>query len=148
MSAERGWRRRELGEVALRTLVIGRSPFADVVMADPSVATHHAELVITDDGRLYLTDCGGESGTWRLDAPGGEQHWRPVRQAFVAEDEPLKLGEHRCTARELIRTAREGGPSEGQSSALQQERLERARPRLRGRVERDATTGEIVRRRP
>ena len=44
--------------------------------------------------------------------------------------------------------AREGGPREGQSSALQQERLERERPRLRGRVERDAATGEIVRRRP
>jgi len=132
----------------MRTLVVGRSPFADVVMADPSIATHHAEIVITDDGRLYLTDCASETGTWRLDVPGGEQHWRPVRQVFVADDEPLKLGEHRCTARQLVRAAREGGPREGQSSALQQERLERDRPRLRGRVERDATTGEIVRRRP
>jgi hypothetical protein len=137
----------------LRTLVVGRSPFADVVMADPSIATHHAEIVVTDDGRLYLTDCASENGTWRLDrgsgdAPGGEQHWRPVRQAFVAEDEPLKLGEHRCTAGQLVRAAREGGPREGQSVALQQERLERDRPRLRGRVERDAATGEIVRRRP
>jgi hypothetical protein len=118
-------------------------------MADPSIATHHAEIVITDDGRLYLTDGASETGTWRLDhAPGGEQHWRPVRQAFVAEDEPLKLGEHRCTAGQLVRAAREGGPREGQSAALQQERLERDRPRLRGRVERDAATGEIVRRRP
>jgi hypothetical protein len=132
----------------MRTLVIGRSPFADVVMADPSIAIHHAEIVITDDGRLYLTDCASDRGTWRLDAPGGEQHWQPVRQAFVGEDERLKLGEHRCTARQLIRAAREGSPGETQSSALQQERLERERPRLRGRVERDAATGEIVRRRP
>jgi hypothetical protein len=117
-------------------------------MADPSVATHHAEIVVTDDGRFYLTDCATESGTWRLDEAGrGDQHWRPVRQAFVRGDEPLKLGEHRCTADELVRTARKGRTMDGQS-ALQQERIDRHRPRLHGRVERDATTGEIVRRRP
>lgn len=118
-------------------------------MADPSVATHHAELVVTDDGRLYLTDCATENGTWRLDhAAGGDQHWRPVRQAFVRGDEPLKLGEHRCTAAELVRTARERRTMDAQSSALQQERLDWRSPRLQGRVERDAKTGEIVRRRP
>ena len=132
----------------MRTLVVGRSPFADVVMADPSIATHHAEIVLTDDGRLYLTDCASETGTWRLDEPGGEQHWRPVRQAFVGEDEPLKLGEHRCTVRQLVRAARAGGAREGQSAALQEQRVDGDRPRLRGRVERDAATGEIVRRRP
>jgi hypothetical protein len=118
-------------------------------MADPSVATHHAEIVVTDDGRFYLTDCATESGTWRLDEAGhGDQHWRPVRQAFVRGGEPLKLGEHRCTADELVRMARKGRTTDDQSSALQQERMDRQRPRLQGRVERDATTGEIVRRRP
>lgn len=133
----------------MRTLVVGRSPFADVVMADPSIATHHAEIVITDDGRLYLTDCASTTGTWRLDrAPNGDQHWRPLRQGFVAADEQLKLGEHHCTAGQLTAAVRERDPDDGQSSALQRERLERDRPRLRGRVERDAATGEIVRRRP
>jgi hypothetical protein len=132
----------------MRTLVIGRSPFADVVMADPSIATHHAEIVITDDGRLYLTDCASASGTWRLDpTAGGERHWRPLRQGFVAADEPLKLGEHHCTAGQLTAAVR-GRSDGGQQAALQRERLERDRPRLRGRVERDAATGEIVRRRP
>ena len=46
----------------MRTLVIGRSPSADVVIADASLAPHHAELVITDDGRLYLTDCATDAG--------------------------------------------------------------------------------------
>jgi len=46
----------------VRTLVIGRSPFADVVVADPSVATHHAEIVITDDGTvLPLPESAGGS---------------------------------------------------------------------------------------
>jgi len=133
----------------MRTLVVGRSPFADVVMADPTIATHHAEIVITDDGRLYLTDCATDTGTWRLDrAPNGDQHWRPLRQGFVSADEPLKLGEHHCTAGQLTAAVREKGAGSGHGPALQRERFERERPRLRGRVERDAATGEIVRRRP
>ena len=40
----------------MRTFVIGRSPDADIVLADVSVARQHAELVITDDGRFHLND--------------------------------------------------------------------------------------------
>lgn len=137
----------------MRTLVIGRSPFADVVLADASVASHHAELVLTDDGRLYLTDCASASGTWRraADASAGDPDaWTRVRQAFVDADEPLRLGDHPCTARGLVRAAREpaampaaGGEGHGTDAGG-----EPGGSRLRGRVERDVATGEIVRRRP
>lgn len=135
-----------------------------MVIADASVAPHHAELVVLDDGRLYLTDCATAGGTWRVGAGApdeaegggavaggtGQQRWVAVRQAFVREGEALRLGDHRCTAGELVRAARgEGGAgAEGRRSAMQWEHLEGYRRRLRGRVERDAATGEIVRRRP
>jgi hypothetical protein len=131
------------GEVPLRTLVIGRSPFADVVVADGSVAPHHAELVLTDDDRLHLTDCGTETGSWRQRS-GGD--WQAVRQAFVDRAEPLRLGDFRCTPDDLLRIAGERTPTGGlgpdpawQGGSAQ---------RLRGRLERDPRTGEIVRRRP
>ena len=92
--------------------MVGRSPFADVVIADPSVAPHHAEIVVTSGGRLHLTDCATPSGTWRLEAAEsgeGPSEWRPVRQAFVREDEPLRLGEYRCLAGQLVRSLRPGG---------------------------------------
>ena len=131
--------------------MIGRSPFADVVIADESVAPHHAEIVVTEDGRLHLTDCATEAGTWRLappspDTAAGGRRWQPVRQAFVSADEMLRRGDHRCTAGDLVRAARDG--ADGRRSSMQWERLDGLRRRLRGRVERDATTGEIVRRRP
>ena len=127
--------------------MIGRSPFADVVVADESVAPHHAELVVTDDGRLHLTDCATEAGTWRLVASsGGDRRWHPVRQSFVREGAQLRLGGYRCTAGDLLRAAR--GDADARRSELQWERLDGFRRRLRGRVERDAITGEIVRRRP
>jgi hypothetical protein len=132
--------------VALRTLVIGRSPFADVVIADASLAPHHAELVVTDDGRLYLTDCATEGGSWRRAAGEPGDGWQPVRQAFVRAEEPLRLGDHACTAAELLRAARGSGHGEAGGTTV-------GGPggdgwRVRGRVERDPATGEIVRRRP
>lgn len=131
--------------------MIGRSPFADVVIADASVASHHAELVILDDGSYYLTDCATSSGTWQLDRTADDVaagSWFPLRQGFVAGDAPLRLGDYRCTAAELTRAARESVPSDGAAAAQPGDRYESFRQRLRGRVERDAATGEIVRRRP
>jgi hypothetical protein len=133
----------EADEVPLRTLVIGRSPFADVVIADGSVAPHHAELVLADDDRLHLTDCGTETGTWR-EGSGG--NWQAVRQAFVDRAEPLRLGDFRCTAADLLRIAGER-PTAG-SLGPDQAWQGGSDARLRGRLERDALTGEIVRRRP
>jgi hypothetical protein len=133
-------------------VVVGRSPFADVVIADPSVASHHAEIVVTSRGRLHLTDCATPTGTWRLGpAENGEgsSEWRPVRQAFVREDEPLRLGEYRCLAGQLVRSLRQGGEAPAWASEIAgQESPSGNRRSLRGRVERDAVTGEIVRRRP
>ena len=132
----------------MKTLVIGRSTYADIVLADESVAPHHAELVVTDDGRYFLTDCASANGTWRRDgASTDDVGWRPVRQAFVRPDEPLRLGKHGCTAAELARVARLERPTARPAAAdhdpLQADRSERPR----GRVERNPTTGEIVRRR-
>jgi len=133
----------------MRTVVIGRSPSADVVIADGSLAPHHAELVLTDDGRLYLTDCATDTGTWRRGKDPGEgdresARWHPVRQAFIGPDEPLRLGDHLCSANDLLRRkagapleAGGGGAWDGPGGS-----------RVRGPVMRDPATGEIVRRRP
>lgn len=137
----------------MRTLVLGRSPFADVVVAEASVAPHHAELTVTDDGRLYLVDCAAKAGTWRQGAArtDGQDHWLPLRQDFVAGDEPLRLGDYRCTAAQLLRAARDAPGRPGGTAAMaaaEASPAEGGRQPLRGRVERDALTGEIVRRRP
>jgi hypothetical protein len=110
-------------EVDLKTYVIGRSAFADIVLADESVAPRHAEVVVT-------------------------ARWEPIRQAFVLADEPLRLGEHLCTLKDLLRTAAEAPVAPGTQPAVPAVAGAEAAPRVRGRVERDAKTGEIVRKRP
>ena len=85
----------------MRTFVIGRSPDADIVLADDSCARQHAELVITDDGRFHLTDCGGGEGTWRAIAMrDGDPVWERTRQSFVAAAQPLRFGRFRATVPE------------------------------------------------
>jgi pSer/pThr/pTyr-binding forkhead associated (FHA) protein len=131
----------------MRTFVIGRSPDADIVLADASVARQHAELVITDDGRFHLTDCGGGDGTWRAVAMrAGQEVWERTRQSFVATGQPLRFGSTRVTVQELLarrspdtREQAAAGPAGGGAGATE--------PGLRGPVERDPRTGEIVRRR-
>jgi hypothetical protein len=126
-------------------VVIGRSPSADVVIADASLAPHHAELVVTDDGRLYLTDCATETGTWIMSEGQNASGWQPVRQGFVRPDQPLRLGDHQCTAGDLLRWSR-GAPADAAAAGGSWEGA--AQRRVRGPVVRDPATGEIVRRRP
>jgi hypothetical protein len=121
---------------SLRTYIVGRSPYADIVIADPTVAERHAEIVEAADGRLFIADCASGAGTWRLEGTA----WEPVRQRFVAREDVLLLGQYRCTLAELLAplAPREPGPGGGTGEAD---------PVRKGRVERDPTTGEIVRRR-
>jgi hypothetical protein len=126
----------------MRTYLVGRSPYADVVIADPSVSEQHAEVVETSDGRLFMTDCGSDQGSWRLSGEPGQRAWKPLRQGFIERDEILRLGDHECTVADLLAplVAREYGErgSAGQEPGRG----------LKGRVERDPATGEVVRRRP
>ena len=133
----------------MRTIVIGRSPYADVVLADATVARRHAEIVVTNDGRYYLTDCRTESGSWRRIA--GEEadrdRWEKLRQGFVGADDLLRLGDHRCTLKELLRdvdTAENGGSGAAGRGRGEGANGERRVEALRGPVERDPLTGEIV----
>ena len=115
---------------------MGRSPYADIVIADPSVAAYHAEIVRTEDGRLFIGDCGTASGTWRL-AEG--ETWQPLRQAFVSAGDTLRFGDHECALTDILAPVLPSALP-GASTASR----ETARPA--GRLSRDPWTGEIVRR--
>ncbi len=137
----------------MKTVVIGRSPYADVVLADASVARRHVEVVVTEDGRYFVTDCATETGCWRrVSADQGRDHWEKLRQGFVSAEDHLRLGDHLCTLKELLRDVElrdsaetgagggRGGDPGGGGTGGADRRIES----LRGRVERDPVTGEII----
>lgn len=128
----------------MRTYVIGRSQNADIVIASATVAARHAELVVCDSQRLHLTDCGSANGTWRRSASPGEG-WEKVRQEFIAMDETVRFGDYVCSVSSLLQLANGGEPQDGASPP--KGRPEPESQHLRGRVERDPNTGEVVRKR-
>ncbi len=129
------------------------------MVPDPTVSRSHAELVRTADGRFYLTDCGSTFGTH---TSAGDS-WETLRQGFVEQEAPLRLGEFVTSIDELLRllpdedsgrrmVAVEGEIEEqrfSQDTALVGRNvvLEPARDASlpRGPVERDPETGEIIR---
>jgi len=129
----------------LKTLIVGRSSHADIVVADGSVARRHMEVVITRDGRYFITDCATEGGTWRVvDMRDDKAVWEETRQAFVHPEQALRLGGYHCTLNGLfaklapVTVADGGGHREGAGKPA---------PGPGGPVARDPRTGEIVRRR-
>ena len=133
----------------MKTVVIGRNPNADVVLADSSVESRHAEVLVTDDGRYYLTDCATKSGTWiAVGARSGEEVWEQTRQTFVAPDQPVRLGSYRCTLKSLLaKTLTTGTRAAGAERGSGGGGEPAPSIRLRGPVERDPHTGEIIRKR-
>ena len=83
---------------APRTFRIGRAPDCDIVLADESVSRHHAELVITAQGALYLSDCHSTHGTSLVERGKG----RPIKQEVVGPDATLRFGDVTITATELM----------------------------------------------
>lgn len=132
----------------MKTLVIGRGPQADIELKDSSVEPHHAELLVTQDGRYHLTDCGTGGGTWEAGTvEPGPDDWETVRQAFVGARQPLRFGAQVCTLETLLRPLLGDGIGLGAGSGGAGAAQGRAGDRLRGPLERDPRTGEIVRRR-
>lgn len=92
-----------------RKFVIGRDAGCDVVLADESVSRRHAELLVFDDGMLFLTDCGSSLGT-TLTRDG---QTRRLHQEVLMPRDRLVLGELELSSETLLALARDAGPSSG-----------------------------------
>lgn len=124
-----------------RTLTIGRSAHADIVIADGGVDARHGELVLTSAGEMYLTDCASDGGI-AISRDGTE--WEPLRQGFVEDADDIRFGRFHCSGAGLRDRALAACADPAAMSGAGGGRGVQA---LRGAVERDPATGEIVRRR-
>ncbi|RMH14998.1 MAG: FHA domain-containing protein, partial [Gemmatimonadetes bacterium] len=67
---------------------IGRASGCDIVVPDPSVSRHHAELVVLPDGKLFLIDRRSSRGTAIL--RGGQRI--AVTQEVISPTDVLCFG--------------------------------------------------------
>lgn len=63
---------------------IGTDADMEVVLTDPYVSSHHANIVYTDDGTFQLSDAGSTNGT-RLNG-------KKVMQAQLVDNDTLQMG--------------------------------------------------------
>lgn len=89
-----------------QTFSIGRSPECDLVLADQSVSRKHAELLVLDDGQLFLVDCQSTHGT-RLSLHG---QTRAVQQDFVPLDAIVQFGDVSISILDVVEALREKHP--------------------------------------
>ena len=113
---------------------IGRGLGVDIQIDDDSVSRVHAELIATQSGSYYLTDCASRGGSYA--ARNGE--WRRIRQEFISPTDAILLGDYQTTAPALIAMA-----------AQRERRLEGGKPARQdslpvGPVRRNVDTGEIM----
>ena len=115
---------------------IGRNSVCDIVVDNGGVSRRHAEILVLEDGRLYLTDCASKNGTWIL----REGRHRPVRQTFVQHTDRVCFGSVQMTVAELLRRIQPPKPVQG--DAAQSRDTDNSLPG--GRVKRNPETGEVV----
>lgn len=85
----------------VRIITLGRAKANDVVLRDPSVSRHHAQLTVFED-KTILEDLDSTNGTY----VGGSE-LRIHRQPVIAED-VLRVGRFHLSVRQLL----DGGPIE------------------------------------
>jgi len=106
----------------LQSLTIGRSQECDVCYVDLSVSRLHAELSLSKNNRLYLTDCASLSGTFKYE----NGQWVSIRQEFVKRTDKVRFGEVELVVEELAHQFSENSitsQSAGEFGANQDARL-------------------------
>ena len=125
----------------LKAIRISRGDRVDVSINDPSVSRLHAELVVCESNRFYLSDCGSTGGTF----VGRDGGWVPIKQEYVEAGESILLGHFPTTASQLVALAGEAGesgPKDGSGKGGRKPIPQDALPE--GPVKRDPETGDII----
>lgn len=118
--------------IGIRTYPIGRSAGCAIHLDHQSVSRLHAELTVTEDGRLFVVDRVSTEGTFRL----ADGRWQPLRQDFVDANDSLRFGESECRAGDLLRRI--------QAPSADTQQSESAAVPPKGPLRRDPNTGEVV----
>lgn len=72
----------------MRLIRIGRNADSDIRFDDPTVSRRHAEVVVCEDGAVFVTDCASTSGSFVY----VNDQWMALRQGFVDLGSWLKFG--------------------------------------------------------
>ena len=117
--------------------LIGRGSEVHICIDDTSVSRIHAELVVTKNDGLFLTDRASSGGTYV--ARNGS--WHRITQDFVKQSDSILLGRHQTTVGKIINGIKQGTVKRA-DEVKQRSHKEIGLPS--GPVRRNPETGEII----
>ncbi len=124
---------------------IGRSQEVDIQIDHPSVSRFHAELVVTADGKFYISDCNSSGGT--AIRKSGTEPWEKTQQGYVLKTDAILLGGYSTSVQELLVNIKDSAKGhhgrQGKLSGTDSEWSSHD-DLPKGPVRRDAVTGEIL----
>ncbi len=92
-----------------RKYTIGRDKNCDVPIADDSVSRLHAELTVSDGGRLFLTDCQSSNGTSVI-REGKPQR---IQRGIIFSRDHVQFGDVVISVKDLLDAIRRKYPDVG-----------------------------------
>jgi len=102
---------------------IGRSgKKSQILLADDSVSGLHAEIVVLDDGRLYVSDCNSMNGSYILK----DGQWVVFSQTYLRQGDDVRFGNYTISCDELYKMIKNENHT------------------MPGRYERNPNTGEVI----
>jgi pSer/pThr/pTyr-binding forkhead associated (FHA) protein len=84
----------------MNSWTVGRSKSCNIIVEFPTVSRRHAKLSGTGP-EIEIRDIGSSTGTFVMQ----DGQWSQITQATVSCDDPIRLGDHKTTARALLATA-------------------------------------------
>ena len=126
----------------IKTFLIGRNHDCDLTLDDPGVSRRHAEVVLTADGRYYLTDRNSTRGTFVRH----KSNWHRIRQEFVDSTARIRFGGYEIAVSRLecLRAVSVHGEHESahENAARSNRKLDAIDPAKE--LQRNPETGEII----
>lgn len=77
---------------------IGKSRSCDIVLADDTVSSRHAEIVIHPGGKIFLTDMGSRNGSYILKG----HDFKKIRQTYITPTDIVKFGLCEIAVKDLL----------------------------------------------
>jgi len=78
--------------------VIGKGRTCDIVLADDTVSSCHAEILYTNNNQIYLCDRNSTNGTFLLK----NKKFKKIQQAYLSPTDVVKFGLCEITVKDLL----------------------------------------------
>ena len=118
--------------------LIGRGSEVCICIDDTSISRIHAEVVVTTNGALLLTDRASSGGTY----VARDGNWLRITQDFVKPSDSILLGRYKTTVEKILQQV-DSNTGKQNVEAGQEAKEQDALPS--GPVRRNPETGEVIR---